>query len=76
MMILGRPAIGKFPAPREVDRELYNLDNSLWYFLKRLFPAPLEVDRELYACETQCDDTTFSFPVPLEVDRELYSFTL
>ena len=25
MMILGRPAIGKFPAPLEVDRYLYRM---------------------------------------------------
>ena len=39
--------IFEFPAPREVDRELYNMKifkNEDVY----KFPAPREVDRELY----------------------------
>ena len=44
MMILGRPAIGKFPAPLEVDRYLY-LSLMGQQKLTTMFPAPLEVDR-------------------------------
>ena len=45
MMILGRPAIGKFPAPREVDRELYKFDYTNTELYTSKFPAPLKVDR-------------------------------
>ena len=39
----------EFPAPREVDRELYMYHwGTLILEIGSLFPAPCEVDRELY----------------------------
>ena len=37
-----------FPAPLEVDRELYKLDVKHDRYTGNWFPAPREVDRELY----------------------------
>ena len=34
----------EFPAPREVDRELY-WEGHGFYLAPQMFPAPLEVDR-------------------------------
>ena len=38
----------RFPAPSEVDRELYIVFYNYTYELDILFPAPTEVDRFLY----------------------------
>ena len=53
-MILGRPAIGKFPAPLEVDRDLYRSRTERLLLRLRGFPAPLEVDRYLYSTIRYC----------------------
>ena len=37
-----------FPAPLEVDRELYVIDDVTDVKAMYKFPAPLEVDREIY----------------------------
>ena len=61
-----------FPAPPEVDRELYVV------LVGRLtrdaeFPAPSEVDRELHLIdELYPEGIEETFPAPLEVDRYLY----
>ena len=39
--------LDKFPAPLEVDRELYTV-SLVGRLAREPFPAPLEVDRELY----------------------------
>ena len=41
-------AVGSFPAPLEVDRELYNFPWSNGYDSGLLFPTPREVDKYLY----------------------------
>ena len=61
-----------FPAPREVDRELYctfNPNNGL-----HGFSAPREVDRGLYTLLTAVGYFYKKklFPAPLKVDRKLY----
>ena len=38
----------RFPAPSEVDRELYIVFYNYTYELDILFPAPTEVDRFFY----------------------------
>ena len=64
-------AINAFPAPREVDRELYIS------FLKKHskfagFPAPREVDRVLYTVSLVGRLAREPLPAPREVDRYLY----
>ena len=39
--------LSEFPAPREVDREIYPLE-QVALLIAQEFPAPLEVDREIY----------------------------
>ena len=54
--------LGAFPAPLEVDRELYKLDVKHDRYTSNWFPAPLEVDRYLYltlAFEQSCQDLSF-----------------
>ena len=49
---MAKASVCKFPAPREVDRYLYErrLNMAMFY---EVFPAPLEVDRELYGIELE-----------------------
>ena len=62
----------EFPAPYEVDREIYTIISSIILVVKR-FPATLEVDRYLYALkEVGGLDAVKKLPAPREVDRELY----
>ena len=61
-------AINAFPAPREVDRELYIS------FLKKHskfagFPAPREVDRVLYTVSLVGRLAREPLPAPREVNR-------
>ena len=58
-----------FPAPREVDRELYPLIKSKEYRKGIKFPAPREVDRYLYDTINTKSKSYFKFPAPREVDR-------
>ena len=37
--------IEEFPAPREVDRELYTIEIRVKRYKAPVFPTPLEVDR-------------------------------
>lgn len=56
-----------FPAPREVDRELYctfNPNNGL-----HGFSAPREVDRGLYSGGAYRNERQGWFSAPREVDR-------
>ena len=64
-------ALDKFPAPREVDRELYVI-SRIFKYATSLFPAPREVDRELYIYLSSNAAYDLEFPTPPEVDRELY----
>ena len=65
----------EFPAPTEVDRELYD-----WITMNKeisdRFPAPFEVDRFLYECTYFINDMGGWFPAPREVDREIYQMVL
>ena len=62
-----------FPAPLEVDREIYDTFRILSTKVSS-FPAPLEVDRDLYTRIPVFHQmfSALKFPAPLEVDRELY----
>ena len=61
-----------FPAPLEVDRELYE-QSGMASGMGHLFPAPREVNRELYFdCPGIEIEEVEWFPSPREVDRELY----
>ena len=62
---------GRFPAPREVDRQLY-LQFTEPKAEKLSFPAPPEVDKYLYIKLLDKITKWFLFPAPLEVDRQLY----
>ena len=56
-----------FPAPLEVDRELYEIDGTNEEV--REFPAPLEVDRYLYLMIIIIGKSGSGFPAPREVVR-------
>ena len=61
----------KFPAPREVARDLY----AGTEVKQNKFPSPLGVDRFLYdGVVIRHGAFREKFPSPLEVDRELYTF--
>ena len=63
----------EFPAPLEVDRELYTTTKTA-KFAGIQFPAPREVDRELYNAHKKERESSFLFSPPREVDRDLYEF--
>ena len=66
--------IGRFPAPLEVDRELYFTAEERAILSQRGFPAPSEVDGDLYRVvnDPTTAGLTDGFPTPREVVRELY----
>ena len=67
----------QFPAPLEVNKQLYKKPASkIVPFQPRndKFPAPLEVDRYLYEILSKIWYYGTLFPAPREVDRELYSY--
>ena len=61
-----------FPAPREVDREIYMLRFQFTDPVPTEFPAPREGDREIYrTMDSFTKKLSTKFPAPLEVDRYL-----
>ena len=60
--------LDKFPAPREVDRELYTV-SLVGRLAREPFPAPLEVDRELYKLQYEWGWYPVLFPAPREGGR-------
>ncbi len=64
-----------FPAPREVDRELY-IRMKEAEAREKQFPAPREVNRFFYNDAKQAGSVmTYLFPAPREVNRRLYCNT-
>ena len=51
-----------FPAPLEVDRELYFSELELYInFTNNKFPAPREVDREIYSRRVQKESSPLCY---------------
>lgn len=63
----------EFPAPTEVDRELYTGNDFKSARLRYSF-RPLSKEIGSYTIEAGCQNKSkaIGFPAPLEVDRELY----
>ena len=67
------PRFLKFPAPREVDRYLYEIVKKAVKTGNSEFPAPREMDRYVYYGKWVPKIPGFTlFPAPLELDRYLY----
>ena len=66
------PTLEMFPAPFEVDRQLYGNMKLEYGSKSQAFPAPREVDRQLYVRDGQEIQIGEQFPAPREVDRYLY----
>ena len=62
-----------FPAPREVDRELYTLLRTThWNHQNRFRPLTRWIGCFTLGLEKNIDVSIYAFPAPLEVDRYLY----
>ena len=66
--------LDKFPAPLEVDRQLYKFHNEFSSTSCPAFPASLEVDRQLNRASNGkwVPKIPGLFPATFEVDRQLY----
>ena len=72
MALQGKDKQVMFPAPREVDMDLYSATKKEPSKVTKGFPAPFEVDRELYKTFIFGQSNRTVFPASREVDRELY----
>ena len=68
-------SLQKFPAPPEVDRQLYGeVENTFVNIVNGQFPPPREVDRWIYSGAYR-NERQVCFSAPPDVNRQLYKFS-